>query len=98
MSSGLATLAYDYAAARQHIRHDVNGLLAPFADTDAFITQAKGLISDMERVQRLRLAARQTVETLTWEHIMGQMEAVLFDTVRTQGVQNVQPELSAATD
>jgi glycosyltransferase involved in cell wall biosynthesis len=98
MASGLATLAYDYAAAQQHIRHDVNGLLAPFADTDAFVTQAKGLISDMDRVQRIRLAARETVESLTWEHIMGQMEAVLYDTVRAQGVNNGQPELSTATD
>ena len=98
MASGLATIAYDYAAAHQHIRHDVNGLLVPFDDTAAFITQAKGLISDMGRVQRLRHEARQTVESLTWEHIMGQMEAVLFDTVRTQGVNHVQPEISAALD
>ncbi len=98
MASGLATVAYDYAAARQHIRHDVNGLLAPFADTDAFITQAKGLISNMDRVQRLRAAARESVESLTWEHIMGEMEAVLIDTVRNQGGQNVQPEYSAAAD
>ena len=98
MASGLATVAYDYAAARQHMRHDENGLLVPFADTDAFIKLATGLISDMERVQRLRLSARQTVEALTWEHIMSEMEAVLLDTVRTQGVQNVQPELSATAD
>jgi hypothetical protein len=49
-------------------------------------------------VQRLRLAARQTVEALTWEHIMGEMEAVLLDIVRKQGAQHVQPELSAAAD
>jgi glycosyltransferase involved in cell wall biosynthesis len=98
MASGLATVAYDYAAAQQHIRHDVNGLLVPFADTDAFVTQAVGLISDMARVQRIRLAARETVETLTWEHIMGQMEAVLYDTVRSLGVNSGQPELSTATD
>lgn len=98
MASGLATVAYDYAAARQHIRHDQNGLLVPFADTEAFITLSKGLISDMNRVQRLRLAARQTVETLTWEHIMGQMEAVLLNAARKQGAQNVQPEFFAATD
>ncbi|MFH2140716.1 MAG: glycosyltransferase family 1 protein [Pseudomonadota bacterium] len=98
MASGLATLAYDYAAAQQHIKHDVNGLLAPFADTDAFVAQARGLISDMERVQRIRRAARETVESLTWEHIMSQMEAVLLDTVRSQGVKHGQPELSAATD
>jgi glycosyltransferase involved in cell wall biosynthesis len=98
MASGLATVAYDYAAARQHMRHDENGLLVPFADTDAFVQLAKGLISDMERVQRLRIAARKTVEALTWEHIMGQMEAVLLDTVHAAGVKNVQPELSTATD
>lgn len=92
MASGLATVAYDYAAAQQHIRHDVNGLLAPFADTDAFVAQSRGLISDLERVQRIRRAARETVESLTWEHIMGQMEAVLFDTVRAQGVTHGQPE------
>lgn len=98
MASGLATIAYDYAAARQHIQHDVNGLLVPFADTDAFVTQACAVVSDMDRVQRLRLAARQTVESLTWEHIMGEMEAVLLDIVRKQGAQHVQPELSPATD
>ncbi len=34
MASGLATVAYDYAAARQHIRHETNGVLVPFADTE----------------------------------------------------------------
>lgn len=98
MASGLATVAYDYAAAQQHIRHDLNGLLAPFADTDAFVAQARGLITDMDRVQRIRRAARATVEALTWEHIMGQMEAVLRDTVRAQGVKHGQPEPAVATD
>ncbi len=98
MSSGLASIAYDYAAAHQHIRHDVNGLLVPFDDTAAFITQAQGLISDMNRVQRLRLEARHTVAALSWEHIMGQMEAVLLHTVRTQETAYVQPETAVATD
>ncbi len=98
MASGLATVAYDYAAARQHIQHEVNGLLAPFGDTEAFVAQARGLIGDMDRVQRLRLAARESVESLTWDHIMGQMEDILIDTARTKGDQHGQPELSATTD
>ena len=98
MASGLATLAFDYAAAQQHIRHDVNGLLAPFADNDAFIAEARTLANDLPRVRRLGAAARDTVELLTWEHIMGQMEAVLLDTVRSQGVKHGQPQFSAATD
>lgn len=98
MASGLATVAYDYAAARQHIVHDTNGLLAPFSDTQAFVAQAKALIADREQVQRLRQAARHTVKTLTWDHIMGQMESVLLETVRSQGVKHDQPEFAAATD
>lgn len=85
MSSSLATIAYDYAAARQHITHDTNGLLAPFSDTQAFIEQARALIADTVQVQRLREAARHSIQNLTWDHIMGQMEAVLLETARSQG-------------
>ncbi len=98
MASGLATIAYDYAAARQHIRHEVNGLLAPYADTETFIAQARGLIGDMDRVRRMRLAARETVESLTWDHIMAQMEDALLDTVRIQGDQHGKSKLSTAAD
>lgn len=98
MASGLATVAFDYAAARQHIRHDLNGLLVPYEDTEAFIAQSKAIISDMARVHRLRHAARHTMESQTWERIMGDLEAVLNDTIRVQGVRHGQPELSAATD
>ena len=98
MASGLATVAFDYAAARQHIRHDLNGLLVPYEDTEAFIAQSKAIIADMGRVQRLRHAARHTMESQTWERIMGDLESVLNDTIRVQGVRHGQPELSAATD
>lgn len=95
MASGLAVLAYDYAAARQHIRHDVNGLLAPFNDTTAFFEQAIALIQIPDRIQRLRNRARQTVEQLTWMAVMGQLENVLSDIVNSQGGGSyVQTELS----
>ncbi len=90
MASGLATIAYDYAAARQHIRHEVNGLLVPFDDTAAFIAQANGLVADADRIRRLGNGARRTVESLTWDHIMEQMETILTGLVRTQGGKNEQ--------
>src|SRR6185503_1364513 len=43
LASGLAVIAYDYAAAHKHIRHDVNGLLAKFEDADAFLRLAAGV-------------------------------------------------------
>ena len=94
MASGLAVLAYDYAAARQHIRHDVNGLLAPFDDTTAFFKQAVALIQIPDRIQRLRFRARLSVEKLSWMSIMGQLEKVLVDTVNSRGVKHVQAEPS----
>lgn len=98
MASGLATIAYDYAAARQHITHNIDGLLVPFGDTKVFVTQAKTLITDMEQVQRLRDAAYLSVKSLTWENIIGQMETVLIETVRAQGTSHEQPALAIATD
>lgn len=98
MASSLATIAYDYAAARQHIVHDSNGMLAPVNDTVSFISVARELVNDSERVLRLRQTARQTVKTLTWDHIMGQMETVLFETIRAKGAEHAQPELATATD
>ena len=94
MASGLAVLAFDYAAARQHIRHDVNGLLAPLNDTTAFFEQAVALIQIPDRIQRLRARARLSVEQLTWTAIMGQLEKVLSDLVNSQGVHHVKTELS----
>jgi glycosyltransferase involved in cell wall biosynthesis len=98
MASSMAAVAFDYAAAHQHINHNVNGVLVPFADTDAFITMSSELISDMERIQRIRSTALETAVTLTWEHIVGEMEIALLDTIRKQGEQNAKPELSVAAD
>lgn len=98
MSSGLATIAYDYAAANQHIRHDVNGLVVPFDDTAAFIAHAQALATDPQRVKRIRIAARETVESPTWDDVMGDLEAVLLRLARTQESQHVQTELATAAD
>lgn len=98
MASGLATIAYDYAAARQHIRHEVNGLLAPFDDSASFIAHAAALVADTARVQRLRENARRTAGSLTWDHIMGQMEAVLYGIATERRASHVQAELAAAAD
>lgn len=38
MVSGLSVVAYDYAAAAQHLHHDKSGLLAAYGQTDKFAT------------------------------------------------------------
>lgn len=98
MSSGLAVIAYHYAAAREHIQHGINGVLAPYADAAGFTAQAVKLMLDPSQIQSLREAARRSVAALTWEKIMCDLETVLLNTIATQGVKHVQPELTAATD
>ena len=43
MASGLAVVAYDYAAARMHIAHGETGVLVPLGDARAFVTAAAAL-------------------------------------------------------
>lgn len=96
MSSGLATIAYDYAAAHKHIRHDMNGLLIPFDDTAAFINHARALVNDPARIQRLRTEARLTVESPTWEDAAEYLEAVLINVVRERGARHDESTFTAA--
>ncbi len=83
MASGLAVLAYDYAAAAQLIKHDTNGCLAPFDSPEAFINQAAMLMADRQHIGTLGQAARRTAESLDWPTVVAQLETVLFDAVRS---------------
>ncbi len=98
MASGLAMVAFDYAAARQHIVNDINGVLVPMGDERTFVLQAVLLIEDRQRMARLGQAAHEAVRTQGWNHIMNQMESMLLKTLRTEGTSNGQPEFAAATD
>ena len=82
MASGLAVVAYDYAAAAQHIRHGENGLLAGFGDTDAFVRLSSALAGDLARAWALGARARATALTLDWAHVVGRFEALLLAAAR----------------
>jgi glycosyltransferase involved in cell wall biosynthesis len=77
MASGLGVVAYDYAAAREHLRHGESALLAPFDDRAAFILQAERLAGEYGLAQRLGRAARAVAESITWERITEDFEAEL---------------------
>lgn len=76
LASGLAVLAFDYAAAAELIRHGDNGLLAPRGDDEAFLGNAVELISNPGLVQHLRARSRATTLTQDWEQIVRQVEGV----------------------
>ena len=77
MASGLAVVAYDYAAARQYLRHEASALLPPMDDGVAFVRMAERLACDRDLVSRLRSGARQAAETASWSRTFDDLERVL---------------------
>jgi glycosyltransferase involved in cell wall biosynthesis len=77
LASGLGVVAYDEAAAGQHIRHGHNGALAMPGDEEAFIDAAGWLLEDTETLRRVRLNARQHASRQGWAAIVNLFERQL---------------------
>lgn len=69
MASGLGVVAFDDAAAREHIHSGSNGLKVPLRDSEGFIHAAMRLADQPSLLQRLRLGARSTALTLNWQGV-----------------------------
>jgi glycosyltransferase involved in cell wall biosynthesis len=80
MASGLALVAFDYAAAAQLIRSGENGVLVPMDDQAAFVSASLAAAGDASARQHMGRLARQTASALDWASIVVRFEAVL-DTV-----------------
>ncbi|AHF66092.1 glycosyltransferase family 4 protein [Pseudomonas cichorii] len=78
LASGLGVVAYDEAAAGQHIRHGHNGALAMPGDEEAFIDAARWLVEDSEALRRVRLNARKHASRQGWTTIIDQFEQQLL--------------------
>lgn len=77
MGSGLAVLAYDYAAPAQFIRSGVNGVTAPLGDREAFLRAAEEMVKDRAKVDAMRTAARETALAMSWSAIVDKFEETL---------------------
>jgi len=78
MASGLAVVAYDYAAAAEYIEHARNGVLAPYDDPAEFVRLATALVEDRRRIRELGGQARLTAERLAWSRVVEQFETMLM--------------------
>jgi len=78
MASGLGIVAYDYAAARQHLMHERSALLARFGDESAFVALAERMAREPGLARRLGTQARAVAEGVTWERIVEDFERALF--------------------
>jgi glycosyltransferase involved in cell wall biosynthesis len=77
LASGLAVVSFNYAAARQFVRHGANGLAVPRDQPDAFVAAATELAHHRLLRDRLRAAAPASLSRQSWETIIGHFEADL---------------------
>lgn len=79
MASGLAVVAFDYAAAALHVQHQHNGMLAPLGDQQAFMAAALTLMRDQtgNQLRRIREAARESMLPNGWDQVTEQFDQYL---------------------
>jgi len=78
MASGLVVVAYDYAAAHAHIKDGETGVLAGFADAQAFISAAAKLALPRQSLRIMGRQARAYAVTLDWQHVVDRFAAILM--------------------
>jgi glycosyltransferase involved in cell wall biosynthesis len=69
MASGLAVVAYDDAAAHEHIRPFETGLLAAPGRADLFLAAAADLARDPQLMRRLRRGAVKAAAEIGWDAV-----------------------------
>ncbi|MBF8779492.1 glycosyltransferase family 1 protein [Pseudomonas fulva] len=97
LASGLGVVAYDEAAAAQHIRHGHSGALAMPGDQRAFIEAACWLLEEDENLRRVRLNARSHACRQGWPQIIEQFEGYLHEACRQAESQSLPGAVAALT-
>lgn len=95
LASGLAVVAFDYAAAREYMVHGHNGLVARCGDEIAFRAHALRLAGSAHEVRKVRQRARQTAECLSWGKAFDDLENSLVKIVGARA--RARPDCAPAT-
>jgi glycosyltransferase involved in cell wall biosynthesis len=77
MASGLAVVAYDYAAARMHVTDGETGVLVPCGASQAFVDAAANLARAPQSLHKMRWQARAYARSIDWPHVVEKFETLL---------------------
>ncbi|WP_313914845.1 glycosyltransferase family 1 protein [Tahibacter sp.] len=86
MASGVATVAFDYGAAREHMTDRVDGRRIACGDDDAFVAAAVELAGDAELRRRYAQAGRQAVLSLSPQSVTDHFAELLASLGGDSGV------------
>jgi len=79
MASGLAVVAFDDAAASEHIRHEDNGMKAQLSNDEGFVDHALRLADQPTLMNRVRAQARLDALDLNWAAQVEQFEHLILN-------------------
>lgn len=82
MASGVATVAFDSGAAREHLRHGTHGAAVADGDEAGFIDATVSLGRDPARTRAMGAAARAAVLMLRPEQVARDLDAILHGLAR----------------
>ena len=85
MASGLAVVAYDRAAAAEHIRHGHTGALVDAADAAGFCNTVLALYRDPQHLRRLGGNAAAYAQQLGWQQVVERFALLLRDNAQRLG-------------
>ncbi|MGM0571742.1 glycosyltransferase family 4 protein [Marinobacter sp.] len=91
MASGLAVVAFDDAAASEHIRHQENGMVAALDDDEAFVEHALTLAQQNTLLANIRQQARLDALDLDWASQVEQFEQLTLTLNRRDRYHAVTP-------
>lgn len=97
MASGLAVLAFDYAAAHCCIVAGVNGVTVPAGDHAAFQAAALRMAGDPAALRAMGRAARVSAEGMSWDRVLVGVEERLLTVVRQRPGPERRDEIVATT-
>ena len=78
MASGLAVVAYDYAAAHVHVEPGVTGVLVPPGDARGFVAASTALARARASLAPMRRQARAAMEAVDWTRVVARFEQLLL--------------------
>ena len=78
MASGLAVVAFDYAAARVHIENGITGALVQPGDARGFVAAAVALVRAPQALPAMRRRARAAMEAVEWSRVVERFEELLL--------------------
>lgn len=85
MASGLGVVAFNDAAAAEHIRHQDNGMKVPLDQDEEYVDSALRLVDQPTLLNRIRAQARLDALELSWAAQIEQFEQLVFNQTAKAG-------------